>query len=386
MLRRSKLPNVGTTIFSVMSALANEVGAINLSQGFPDYDAPSDLIAAVNSAMREGYNQYAPMPGSSALRLSIARKYAVAFNLDVDPELEVTVTPGATVAIFTTIATIVQPDDEVIIFQPAYDSYQPAIETVGGIARIAHLNAPNYSPDWDEVRSLITKKTVMIIVNTPHNPTGTVWSTDDLTELSRLANEHNLVVLSDEVYELITFDHRHIPLLLIPGLEDRTFVITSFGKTFHVTGWKVGACIAPSHLMQEYRKVHQFLSFSTNSAMQAGIAAYMADPEHYQGLSAFFQRKRDLFRNALAGSPWEIRPCSGSYFQLLGYDSFLKGADVDLAVELTRSLGVASIPLSPFTNNEQRDTALRFCFAKNDETLLEAAQRLRNVADVMSKG
>lgn len=386
MLRRSKLPNVGTTIFSVMSALANEVGAINLSQGFPDYDAPSDLIAAVNDAMREGYNQYAPMPGSSALRLSIARKYAVAFNLDVDPELEVTVTPGATVAIFTAIATIVQPDDEVIIFQPAYDSYQPAIETVGGVARIAHLKAPNYTPDWDEVRSLITKKTVMIIVNTPHNPTGTVWSNDDLTELSQLANEHNLVVLSDEVYELITFDHRHIPLLLIPGLEDRTFVITSFGKTFHVTGWKVGACIAPSHLMQEYRKVHQFLSFSTNSAMQAGIAAYMADPEHYQGLSAFFQRKRDLFRNALAGSPWEIRPCSGSYFQLLGYDSFLKGADVDLAVELTRSLGVASIPLSPFTNNEQRDTALRFCFAKKDETLLEAAQRLRNVADVMSKG
>lgn len=385
MVRRSKLPNVGTTIFSVMSALANEVGAINLSQGFPDYEAPSDLITAVNDAMREGYNQYAPMPGSSALRLSVARKYAVAFNLDVDPELEVTVTPGATVAIFTAIATIVQPDDEVIIFQPAYDSYQPAIETVGGVARIAHLNAPNYTPDWDEVRSLITKKTVMIIINTPHNPTGTVWSNDDLTELSRLANEHNLVVLSDEVYELITFDHRHIPLLLIPGLEDRTFVITSFGKTFHVTGWKVGACIAPSHLMQEYRKVHQFLSFSTNSAMQAGIAAYMADPEHYQGLSAFFQRKRDLFRNALAGSPWEIRPCSGSYFQLLGYDSFLKGADVDLAVELTRSLGVASIPLSPFTNNEQRDTALRFCFAKKDETLLEAARRLRNVADVMSK-
>lgn len=386
MLRRSKLPNVGTTIFSVMSALANEVGAINLSQGFPDYEAPSDLITAVNDAMREGYNQYAPMPGSSALRLSIARKYAVAFNLDVDPELEVTVTPGATVAIFTAIATIVQPDDEVIIFQPAYDSYQPAIETVGGVARIAHLNAPNYTPDWDEVRSLITKKTVMIIVNTPHNPTGTVWSNDDLAELSRLANEHNLIVLSDEVYELITFDHRHIPLLLIPGLEDRTFVITSFGKTFHVTGWKIGACIAPSHLMQEYRKVHQFLSFSTNSAMQAGIAAYMADPEHYQGLSAFFRRKRDLFRNALAGSPWEIRPCSGSYFQLLGYDRFLKGADVDLAVELTRSLGVASIPLSPFTNNEQRDTALRFCFAKKDETLLEAAQRLRNVANVMSQG
>jgi len=379
MLRRSKLPNVGTTIFSVMSALANDVGAINLSQGFPDYAPPLDLIEAVDAAMRDGYNQYAPMPGSSALRVSIARKYAVAFNVDVDPELEVTVTPGATVALFTAIATVVQPGDEVIIFQPAYDSYQPAIETVGGVVRIAQLRAPLYRPDWDEVRSLVNDKTVMIIVNTPHNPTGSVWTREDLVELSTFANEHDLIVLSDEVYELITFNEPHTPLISIPGLEDRTFVVTSFGKTFHVTGWKVGACIASSALMLEYRKVHQFLSFSTNSAMQAGIATYMAEPEHYQGLSAFFQRKRDLFRAALDGSPWEIRPCAGSYFQLLGYDTFLKGADVDLAIELTRTLHVASIPLSPFSGGQQLDTALRFCFAKSDEVLLEAARRLKNV-------
>lgn len=379
---RSKLPNEGTTIFSVMTALALEHNAMNLAQGFPDYAAAPALIDLVRQAMVDGYNQYAPMPGLPALQQAIAAKYAIAHGIAVDPVSDVTVTPGATAALFTAIAATVRHGDEVIIFDPAYDSYAPAITVNGGIVRRALLRAPEYRPDWDEVRRLLSPRTVMIIINTPHNPTGVMWGDDDFQALATIVQDTSIVVLSDEVYELITFDaKRHRSVLSVPGLQDRSFVVTSFGKTFHTTGWKVGCCVAPSGLTNEFRRVHQYLSFSVHTPTQVALAAYMATPEHYTALPAFFAAKRDRFRAGLRGSRWTIRPCDGTYFQLLGYEHISDEADTMFARRLTVEHGVASIPITPFvdTARGQIDHAVRFCFAKDDATLDLAVERLCRV-------
>jgi len=377
----SKLPDVGTTIFSVMTALANEAGAVNLSQGFPDYAAHPALADHLARAVRDGHNQYAPMPGLPLLREAIAEKYHRMFGISVDPASEVTVTPGGTAALTTAITTIVRPGDEVIVFEPSYDSHGPAIRMNGGVVRPSLMQAPSYRPDWDHVRSLITSRTVMIIINTPHNPCGTVLTRSDLEVLAEITRGTSIVILSDEVYELITFEHvGHCSVFAIDELRARSFVITSFGKTFHVTGWKVGACVAPTSLTTEFRKAHQFISFSVNTPAQVALAAHMADPTVYEGLRLFFQAKRDLFRSLLEGSRWTVRPCEGTYFQLLGYEHITDEPDVDLAKRLVRDAGVASIPLSPFvTGGTQIDRALRFCFAKDDSTLQAGAEKLRAV-------
>lgn len=379
----SKLPDVGTTIFSVMTALANDHGAINLAQGFPDYAAAPDLIDLVRQAMVDGHNQYAPMPGVPALRQAVAEKYARLHGVQLDADAHITITPGATAALFTAIATAVRPYDEVIVFEPAYDSYAPAILANGGVVRRVALQPPDYRPDWNDVRDLVSPRTAMIIVNTPHNPTGTMWEAKDIQNLSDIVQDTRIVVLSDEVYESITFDERrHHTVIGAPSLRDRCYVVTSFGKTFHTTGWKIGCCVASDHLMHEYRKVHQFLSFSVHTPTQVALAAYMRDASTYLGLSSFFQAKRDRFRAALHGSRWALRPCHGSYFQLLDYSSFSDETDVDLAKRLTIEHGVASIPLSPFIAEPQRaahDRVLRFCVAKADATLDAAAERLRQI-------
>lgn len=378
-MMRSKLPHEGTTIFSVMTALAQEHQAINLAQGFPDYAAAPDLIDLVRRAMVDGHNQYAPMPGVPALREAIAGKYQVAHGIVIDGMSEVTITPGATAALYTAIAATVHPGDEVIIFDPAYDSYAPAVVVNGGVVRRAHLRPPAYLPDWDEVRMLLSPNTAMIIINTPHNPTGTMWGKEDLRALGEMVEGTDIIVLSDEVYELITFDgQKHSSVLDVPTLRDRSFVVTSFGKTFHTTGWKIGCCVAAPALTNEFRKVHQFLSFCVHHPGQVALAALLNEPTHYLGLSTWFTQKRDRFRRAVEGSRWTIRPCQGTYFQLLGYEGISDISDMEFARYLTVEVGVAAIPLSPFTGRPESssDRAVRFCFAKLDGTLDEAGKRL----------
>ncbi len=376
----SKLPNVGTTIFSVMTALAHEQKAINLAQGFPDFSPASELLDLVSRALYDGHNQYAPMPGVLLLREAVATKYQNLYGLDYDPATEITITPGGTAALYSAIAAVVRTGDEVVIFEPAYDSYAPAIRANGGVPIPCRLIAPSYRPDWDVVRSLITDRTVMIIVNTPHNPTGTVWGSEDRAMLASVVADTRIILLSDEVYDHICFDGL-VPECLAQqdGLRERTLVITSFGKTYHATGWKVGCCVGPASLMVEFRKIHQFLAFSVHTPTQVALASYMSNPTSYTNVTAFFQRKRDLFRSLLSGSSWKIMPCEGSYFQLLGYENFSRELDTELAVRLTKEIGVASIPLSPFTSDGKGDGVLRFCFAKRDETLEEAAGRLRSL-------
>lgn len=378
----SKLPDVGTTIFSEMTALALEVGAVNLSQGFPDFDSDAELCELLARATKDGNNQYAPMPGLLTLREAVARKYMEVFGVHVDPASEVTITPGGTSALASAIACVVGQGQEVIVFEPCYDSYGPAVRLCGGIVRPSLMQAPLYRPDWSHVRSLINSNTAMIIVNSPHNPCGSVLRAEDLEELTSICEGTDIVVLSDEVYELITYDGSpHHTLLAHDQLRERSFVVTSFGKTFHVTGWKVGACVAPPTFTREFRKAHQFISFCVNTPAQVALAEYMNNVEHYSGLGPFFQRKRDLFRGLLEGSRWTIRPCEGSYFQLLGYEKISDEHDVDLAKRLTREIGVASIPLSPFISGslQTHDLVLRFCFAKQDATLQKAADLLRYV-------
>lgn len=378
---RSKLPDIGTTIFSVMTALANEVGAVNCSQGFPDYPIDPYLEETLREAIRENVHQYAPMPGLLALRERVAEKYQATFNIAVDPINEVTITPGGTAALSCAIAAVVRPGDEVIVFEPNYDSYAPAVRVVGGEVRSSPLSIPLYRPQWDHVRSLINERTAMIIVNSPHNPSGAVWSAEDVETLAELVRDTRIVVLSDEVYELITFDGvKHHSALAHEELRSRSFVVTSFGKTFHATGWKVGACVATPALTHEFRKVHQFFNFSVNTPAQVALSRYMQDPARYSNLGTMFEEKRNLLRNELEGSAWTIRPCSGSYFQLLGYEGFSDEPDVDLARRLTVDIGVALIPLSPFVQTGVwNDRVLRCCFAKHDATLIEAARRLRSV-------
>lgn len=377
---KSKLPEVGTTIFTVMSALANEYKAINLSQGFPNYQSSQKLNDLVSNAMNNGYNQYAPMAGNLDLRLAISNKYELLYKSTYHPEKEISVTAGATQAIYTIISAFISQNDEVIIFKPAYDCYEPSVEVNGGKVIPVQLSAPDYKVDWQEVASKITAKTKMIIINSPHNPSGTIWSKEDLLQLQKLTKDTNIIVLSDEVYEHIVFDDaQHQSICLFEDLKQRSFITASFGKTFHVTGWKIGYCCAPDDLMAEFRKVHQFNVFSVNHPAQKGIADYMQDSETYLGLNTFFQQKRDLFLNLISESRFKFKPSKGTYFQVLDYTNITEKGDVYFAKQLTKDFKIASIPLSVFNNDGKDDKVLRFCFAKTDETLVKAAEILNKI-------
>jgi methionine transaminase len=370
----SRLPNAGTSIFAVMSGLANEVGAINLSQGFPDFPISEALIELVNKYMRKGFNQYAPMPGVPVLREAIAAKAFDTFGIKYDPQTEITVTAGATEAIFCVITAMIHPGDEAIIIEPAYDSYAPAVELSGGIVRYSSLQVPSYTINWPEVESLINSRTKLIMINTPHNPTGSVLSAHDLKELDRITRNTNIVVMSDEVYEHLIFDgHRHESVCYYPELATRSFVIGSFGKTFHTTGWKTGFILAPAVLMAEVRKVHQFVVFASNTPIQYAVAEFLKNKDNYTQLPAFYQQKRDLFAGLVKNSRFKIIPSYGTYFQLLDYSAISDEKELDFAVRITKEFGVASVPVSPFYHDKQDNHVLRFCFAKTEETLVKAA-------------
>lgn len=360
-----------------MSALAEEHRALNLAQGFPEFDCSPGLQQLVDKYVRSGKNQYAPMPGVLPLREAIAKKTFEASGREYHPVTEVTITSGATEALFVAISTVVRPGDEVIVFEPAYDSYVPAIELSGGIPVYITLDPQYESIDWGAVQSRINEKTRAVIINTPHNPTGKVWAAADLQALAALAEEHDLVVISDEVYEYIVFDGReHISVSSIPSLAGRSFVCGSFGKTFHTTGWKLGFCLAPADFTAEFRKIHQFLVFSVVTPFQFAVAEYLSEPEHYLSLSAFYERKRDLFNEAIAGIGLVLKPSEGSFFQNVSYARLSGESDAELAVRLTKEAGVASIPVSAFYARDTDFKTLRFCFAKNDDTLLKAAELL----------
>jgi methionine aminotransferase len=376
----SKLPNVGTTIFTVMSQLAAEHKAINLSQGFPDFDCAPELRALLTKFVNSGLNQYPPMAGVAPLREAIAEKVESLYGADYDPEHEVTVVPGATYGIFTAIAAMVRPGDEVILFEPAYDSYAPAIEVNGGKPVFVQLKFPDYSIDWQEVQSAITPKTRMIVVNTPNNPTASVFSAEDLRMLEGMLRDTGIVVVSDEVYEHIVFDgHQHQSLARFPGLAERSFVVSSFGKTYHVTGWKTGYVLAPRALMTEFRKVHQFNAFVTMAPVQYALAEYMQNRSAYLELAAFYQRKRDIFLAGIEDSRFVPLPSRGTFFQNLRYDAISDEKDTDLAVRLTKDHGVAAIPVSVFYRAPPAHKVLRFCFAKSEATLEKGAQILSRI-------
>jgi methionine aminotransferase len=373
----SKLPKVGTTIFSIMSKMATEYNAINLSQGFPDFSCSEELIKLVNQAMLNGHNQYAPMPGLPALRDILAQKTASIYGIQYDPETEITITAGATQAIYTAIAAVIREDDEVIIFEPAYDCYQPAIEVAGGKTVYMQLKAPDYSINWDEVQKVFNHHTRMIIINTPHNPTGSVLSRKDMQQLEKIVKGSDTVIISDEVYEHIIFDGTvHQSAASFPTLAERSFIVSSFGKTFHATGWKIGYCIAPKNLMTEFRKVHQFLVFSVNTPIQFALTEYLKQKENYLELPAFYQKKRDFFIELIKKSRFKCVPASGTYFQLLDFGNITKDKDTDYAIRLIKESGVASIPISVFYHKPVDNKMLRFCFAKKEETLEKAAQIL----------
>jgi len=376
----SKLPNVGTTIFTVMSRLAQEHNAINLSQGFPDFDCDPALQSLVTKYMKAGLNQYPPMAGIPRLREAIAGKVRALYGASYDPEHEITVTPGATYAIFTAIATLVRPGDEVIVFEPTYDSYVPSIEVQGGKTVYVGLKFPDYHIDWDEVKRAITPKTRMILVNTPNNPVASVFSAQDMQALEKITRGTDIVILSDEVYEHIVFDGaQHQSVARFPGLAERSFVVSSFGKTYHVTGWKMGYCLAPRELMNEFRKVHQFNAFTCNTPVQYALAEFMQDKAHYLGLSAFYQKKRDYFRDRLRESRFALLPSNGTFFQSVRYDDITDEQDAEFAKRLTREHGIAAIPLSAFYHNPPAHRVLRFCFAKKEETLFKGTEILRSI-------
>ena len=376
----SRLPSVGTTIFTVMSKLAADVGAVNLSQGFPDFDCDPALVDAVARHMRDGLNQYAPMQGVAALRQAIAAKYAHYYGAAYDADAEVTVTSGGTEAIFAAVAAVVHPGDEVIVLEPCYDSYVPSIELNGGIPVVVSLHPPDYRIDWNAVEAAITPRTRLLMINTPHNPTGSIITAADVEALSALARRSPFYILSDEVYEHIIFDGaRHESMARHPELAARSFVVGSFGKTYHVTGWKVGYAVAPAALTAEFRKVHQFLTFSTHTPVQHALADFLAARRGLDELPVFFQRKRDLFLRLMHGSRFAPLPCHGSYFQLMDYSAISDMADADFAIWMTREHGVASIPTSPMLHRTAAPKVVRFCFAKKDETLERAVERLRRI-------
>ena len=380
MYHDSKLPNVGTTIFTIMSALAKKNNALNLSQGFPNFKSDQKLIDLVTNAMNSGYNQYAPMAGSMELRVAITNKFEQLYNASYNPDSEITITAGATQAIFTIISTFIKSDDEVIIFRPAYDCYEPAIELNGGKPISIQLEAPHYKVDWTEVSRKITSKTKMVIINTPQNPSGTVFCNEDMLKLQALLKGTNIILLSDEVYEHIIFDdHKHQSACLFPDLKSRSFIVASFGKTFHNTGWKLGYCCAPKELMAEFQKVHQFNVFCANHPMQKALADYLQEPSHYLELSTFYQRKRDLFLNLIQESRFKFTPAQGTYFQILDYSNITVENDVAFAQRLTIDHKIAAIPLSVFNVNNLDNKVLRFCFAKTDDTLKEAAAILNRI-------
>ncbi len=373
----TKLPDVGVTIFTRMTKLANDHGAINLSQGFPDFDVDRGLIELVNKHMLSGNNQYAPMQGVCSLRDKIAEKTQEIYDAGYNPETEITVTSGATEALFAAITAVVQKGDEVILFEPVYDSYAPAIKLSGGIPVYLKLKFPDYHIDWDEVANAISEKTRLIIFNSPHNPTGTLLSREDISALKKIVFNTNLFIISDEVYEHIIFDGLvHESMLKYPELAERSFVISSFGKSYHSTGWKIGYCLAPEPLSIEFQKIHQFLTFSSNTPIQYAFAEFLQNKDVYLNLSVFYQKKRDKFLSLINKSPFKALPCKGTYFQMLDYSSLSRESDMDFAKRLTIESKVASIPTSSFYHDGDDLNVLRFCFAKKDETLEQAAKIL----------
>ena len=376
----SKLPNVGTTIFTVMSALAAKHNAINLSQGFPNYSSSKRLLDLVNEYMQKGHNQYAPMAGLPALRERIAEKIQNLYNINIDPEEEITITAGATQAIFTTITTFVKPGDEVILIDPAYDSYAPSVKVCGAKAISFELSAPYYQINWEAFGKLISTKTRMIIINTPHNPTGTILRKKDMEALEALTEGTDILILSDEVYEHLIYDKEpHQSVLRFPELRQRSLATYSFGKTFHNTGWKIGYCVAPAHLMKEFRKVHQFNVFCVNSPVQFALADFLSDPEEYLGLNQFYQQKRDFFLDTLSGSRLRPLPCKGTYFHLFDYSEISNAPDTDFAKKMTIDYGVAAIPVSVFYASKKDDKIIRLCFAKTEDLLEKAGKLIRKI-------
>ena len=377
---QSKLPTVGTTIFTQMSALAQQEGALNLSQGFPDFDGPAELLERVGHYLTSGYNQYAPMQGVLALREAVARKVADLYGADLSADEEITITSGATEALFCAISAVVRPGDEVIVFDPAYDSYEPVIELCGGTAIHIPLVAPDFSVDWDRVSDAITDATRLIITNTPHNPTGAIWGPHDVEALRELVKNRPIYLVADEVYEHICFDGvAHESLCRYPDLFERSFVVSSFGKTYHVTGWKIGYCLAPRRLTAEFRKIHQFNTFTSITPVQWALADFLsAHPEHHLELAGFYQKKRDYLCDLLRNSAFGVTPARGTYFQLIDYSGVFDEGDVDLANRLTREVKLASIPVSVFYAGDSGRSSrfLRLCFAKDNATLENAAQIL----------
>ena len=371
----SKLPFTGTSIFAVMSALAREHNAINLSQGFPDFPVSEELVKLVNTYMKKGFNQYAPMPGILPLREGISSMFHKKYKADYNPDTEITITAGATQGLFTAITAFIRPGDEVIVFEPAYDSYAPAVLLQGGRVKYAKLKEPDYSIDWETLPSLISGDTRMIIINSPHNPTGTVLKAEDLKKLEKLIANLDILILSDEVYEHLIFDgHIHESVCRYPGLARRSIVIGSFGKTFHATGWKCGFAMAPANLMAEFRKVHQFVVFAVNTPVQHAIADFLQKPENYIELGNFYQQKRDLFLQLISTSRFKSVPAAGTYFQLLEYSRISDEKEIDFAIKLTKEYGIASVPVSSFSHDNADNKVLRFCFAKTTETLEKAAE------------
>ena len=373
---QSRLPTVGTTIFTVMSALATEHGAVNLGQGFPDFDCDPALVDAVAAAMRSGHNQYPPMAGIAPLRERIAEKVEALYGRRYDPATEITVTAGATQAILNAVLAFVGPGDEAIVLEPSYDSYSPNIELAGGTVVRVPLTPGTFAPDFDRIGAALTPKTRLILINSPHNPSGTLWSAAQLTQLQELLRDTSVVVISDEVYEHMTYDGEHQSVTRFPELAARSVVVSSFGKTYHVTGWKVGYAVAPAALMAEFRKVHQFNVFTVNTPMQHGLAAYMGSGSHHLTLPAFYRAKRDLFAAGLARTRLKPLPCQGTFFQCVDYSAVSELSEADFCRWLTVEIGVAAIPLSAFYADGFDQHIARFCFAKKDTTLESALERL----------
>lgn len=373
----SKLPKVGTTIFTKMSAMANEHGAINLSQGFPGFEADKNLTSLVTKYLNEGKNQYAPMPGLLELRVTLCNYLQKTYGSEINPNSEITITAGATQAIYNTISAIIRPGDEVILFSPAYDCYAPAIEVHGGIPVFVPLEHPDYSINWEAVKKQMNSKTKLILINSPHNPTGSLVTKEDLEQLQKIVSGTEVLVLSDEVYEHITFDGaNHESVLAYPELKKRSMVVYSFGKSLHVTGWKLGFCVAPEWWMDEFRKMHQYTVFSCNSPMQYAINDYILNHNPFADTSEFYERKRDLFLASIKESRFKVIPCKGTYFQLLDYSEISDMNDVEFAEKLTKEHGIASIPVSVFYPDLEDNKVLRFCFAKEDELLIKAGKIL----------
>ena len=380
MYLNSKLPSVGTTIFTVMSNMANEFGAINLSQGFPDFEPDNYLLELANQYLHKGKNQYAQMTGVPILRERLSEKFNGLYGIHLHEEDEITITAGGTQGIFTVISTLIRPFDEVIYFEPAYDSYRPSIELCGGIAKPIILEGPDYEIDWNLVRKMFSAQTKLIIINTPNNPTGRIWSPDDMKNLQQLLSNTEVFLLSDEVYEHLIYDgKKHESILNYPALRQRGFAVFSFGKTYHVTGWKIGYVIAPPHLTKEFRKVHQFNVFSVNTPLQFALADYLEDPGQYLNLNIFYEEKRDFFLHLLEGTGLNPLSCEGTYFQCCDYSQLSKDNDVEFTKWLVKEIGVAAVPVSSFYHQPPEASIIRFCFAKKEETLSAAGERLKKL-------